>query len=183
MTVADESRRQPMGDRMNARSRVSAILIVAGMTLLTGCGQAGSAPEDAGEQASGADPDYATTMVACLAGDGWDAEVAPGNSFTIELPEEQAEPFQESVSACQAEYGYDEQLDLNGAQLRELYQGLAEMAHCIENEGYAITEFPTEQSFLEDRFFDPYGELRDPRNPHRISDEEYESLLEKCPMP
>lgn len=152
---------------------------------LSGCGATANVPTDASTpgQLSGSDPDFATNMMTCLGADGWDVDIVAGNNIEATLTSEQQDPYLAAVQACKEDFGYDQAIELDESQLKELYRGLVAMTRCIEDQGYSISEIPSEQTFLESRYFDPYGELRDPTTPYTLDDESYGELLKKCPKP
>lgn len=164
----------------------AALLMALGGVLLAGCSPAqNSAPIDyePGEL-SGQDQNFATEMAACLKESGWEVEVRPDNSYSIELQEEQADAYDAADKACSESLGYEEEYEpLSDAQMKRLYQGFVSLAGCLRDEGHEVRDIPSEQAFLDDAVFDPYGELRDPSRTDALSDDEYYALLKICPQP
>lgn len=164
----------------------AALLAVLGGVLLSGCSPAqSSAPIDyAPGELSGTEQDFATEMAACLKESGWDVEVRPDNSFGITLQEGQEDAYDAANAACAESLGFDEEPEpLTDAQMKRLYEGLVSLAGCLRDEGHEVRDIPSEQAFLDDAVFDPYGELRDPGRSDALSDTEYYDLLQICPRP
>ncbi|WP_460946135.1 hypothetical protein [Okibacterium endophyticum] len=154
--------------------------------MLTGCSSTSSATPidyEPGEL-SGQEQDFATDMAACLKESGWEVEVRPDNSYTIQLQEEQSDAYDAAVEACSESLGYEEEPEpLTDAQMKRLYAGLVSLAGCLRDEGHEVRDVPSEQAFLDDAVFDPYGELRDPKRADALSDDDYYDLLQICPRP
>lgn len=169
------------------KNLTKAVLLVAlGGVLLSGCSPAqSSAPIDyAPGELSGTEQDFAAKMAACLKESGWEVEVHPDNSYSIELQEEQSDAYDAADKACSESLGYDEEHEpLSDAQMKRLYEGFVSLAGCLRAEGHEVRDIPSEQAFLDDAVFDPYGELRDPQRSDALSDDEYYALLEICPQP
>lgn len=164
----------------------AALVMAAGGVLLTGCSPAqSSAPIDyAPGELSGQDQDFATKMAACLKESGWEVEVQPDNSYSIQLQEGQSDAYNAADAACAESLGLDNEPEaLTDAQMKRLYAGFVALAGCLRDEGHEVRDIPSEQSFLDDAVFDPYGELRDPRRSDALSDDEYYELLQVCPRP
>lgn len=167
----------------------TALCLGLGLTIAA-CGGESAAPvEYEPGELSGTDPDYATKMADCLKESGWEVEVVPGGSFTIDFAgedqEAQIEAYEAAREACSDDLGYDEPLEeLSDSDRKRLYDGLVSLAECLQAEGYEIRDIPSEQAYLDETgVFDPYGELRDPGRVGSLSDEEYSDLLKVCPEP
>lgn len=166
-------------------TRVAVALAMTGM-LLTGCSSTSSSPPidyEPGEL-SGTEQDFATKMAACLKESGWEVEVHPDNSFGITLQEDQEAAYDAAKSACSESLGFaDAPEPLTDAQMKRLYAGLVSLAGCLRDQGYEVQNIPSEQAFLDDAVFDPYGEIRDPNRSDAPSDDEYYALIQACPSP
>jgi len=161
-------------------------LTLLGGVLLSGCSpEQSAAPIDYSPgELSGAEQDFATEMAACLKESGWEVEVRPDNSFGITLQEGQEAAYDAANAACTEGLGFAEELEpLTDAQMKRLYEGLVSLAGCLKSEDHEVQDIPSEQAFLDDAVFDPYGELRDPGRSDALSDDEYYHLLQICPRP
>lgn len=173
---------------MQGKGKVGMFVLLAMLcgSVLAGCSSGtDSAPitYEPGEL-SGTEQDFASEMAACLKESGWEVEVRPDNSYGITLQEGQEAAYDAADAACSESLGFDKQPEpLTDAQMKRLYEGLVSLTACLRNEGHEVQDVPSEQAFLDDAMFDPYGELRDPRRSDALSDDEYYALLKTCPQP
>jgi len=166
------------------------VAFLSALFLLTGCssGLDDASPIDyqPGELSGTANwQNFATDMAACLKESGWEVEVSPRNSFSITITDDSMSAAWEAANVeCKQSLGYDQEPEpLTEVQMKRLYQGKLSLVACLANEGYQVQEIPSEQAFLDDAIFDPYGELYYPTNPNKISEDTYAKLIKICPEP
>ncbi|WP_156876656.1 hypothetical protein [Microbacterium luticocti] len=132
---------------------------------------------------SAIDPDFGKNMKACLQEAGFDVSITEDGDIKSAVPSDQLSVFRKARAKCEAEFGYDKPPEQTTAQKKKLYHALVSLADCLESQGYAIAQRPSEQAFLDGAIFDPYGEVLIPRNSTPPSDDEYKRLLKLCPYP
>ena len=165
-------------------------LVIAALTVLTGCGSPPSTPTFSGGAAPserhegellGIDPDFARNMAGCLADAGFEVDIEDSSTIGVrELPEDQAGPYAEASRECEAKFGYDEPRALSDGKRKDLYQAMVKLAGCLTNEGHPVTDIPSEQAYLDGVAFDPYVDVLEGQN---VSQAEYDRLHEICPYP
>ncbi|MFB8188269.1 hypothetical protein ACFC14_03025 [Microbacterium sp. NPDC055988] len=164
-------------------------IIAASALLLGGC--AGSAPEPHATAESvdlGIDPEFGSTMAACMVDRGWDADVTGDGGVLSDVPEGQEEPYDADLAECEKENGLDTIAPaLTEPELRLLYLMELDTAECIRVQGLDPGNPPSEQTFVDSALadgnaWDPYAEVYTTSN-SQVTEDEYFALLEKCPRP
>ena len=103
-------------------------------------------------EAKGGEAVYVATMMRCLADAGW--EVRPsGRSYEATFPNDQADQFMEDARQCQRDKGYptdeDEVPPVSPEKARELYAALVDVTPCVREQGYTVSQPPSEAAFVE----------------------------------
>lgn len=162
----------------------AACVLALGLSACSPTGDANPPVDYQPGELSGADPKFASNMAECLANSGWDVEVDPDNSYGLTIPPGQEDAYDSAEKDCKTALGYDHEASpLTDAEKKHLFAALTSLADCLEQHGHEVRDRPSEQAFLDDAVFDPYGEIRNPASVGSISEEEYFELLEACPRP
>jgi hypothetical protein len=122
--------------------------------------------------------DLARARVECLQDRGWESELdeTTGQIYTP-VPESDENAFDEDDAACFDELGVDPDRSLTSAEFDTLYAQYLEGAHCIEQQGFVVSEPPSRQVFqetYETNAWVPWTE---------VGDDDFAEVLDRCPMP
>lgn len=156
------------------------------MLALVAC--SGSQPTTADEPAptgSFVHPEEAEQAhLACMREQGFAAELHPGGGISYDaVPEAQSEALIEADGRCQESIQVDPRYrqSLDDEQLRWLYVWYVEESiPCLESEGFVGFSPPSEESFVENYYVEPwtpYFDLEERLGAHRLDPE----LEERCP--
>lgn len=167
---------------LKLRSVVARAGVVIGLGLiLSGCASEPVSEESfAPFELSGSDPEFGENMVACLNESGWDVELADDGGVTATIPETSNDSYSAAVEDCSKSLGYDNPPPMSDEQYGKLYGALVELVDCLSDEGYTVTDVPSEQAFRDGAVFDPYGELY---AAGEIAGADFAELQATCPQP
>jgi hypothetical protein len=120
--------------------------------------------------------------IQCLHDHGFPVEVIPpgdGISFS-NVPSEQMEAADRTFEACQAGLNLPEYAEPTHEQLEQHYYYLLELKECVEAEGYATTDPPSLETFIETGgLWSPYDLVA---NDLQMGIQEWYALNEACPQ-
>jgi hypothetical protein len=161
--------------------------VIVGTALITlavtGCssgveGVGGVSPTSAPAQ------DYGVNMQRCLAEDGWDVEVTSDGGIAGGFPRDQSNRFIENHMACIRRFGYDlTPPHLTYEEASELYEALLDVADCMRQLGYHVSEPPSRHAYAERLASGGFAEW----HPHQAvgfaSPSDRERVAQECPHP
>lgn len=106
--------------------------------------------------------DWGADMVECLAPKGWDVRRA-SDGYESSVAPERYDQYEVDVATCQAQLSYGELV--TPAVAGRWYEQTAAGAGCLRGHGYAISEPPSREAFVEQLLakrlpeWDPYAEV------------------------
>jgi hypothetical protein len=128
------------------------------------------------------DEDFLEAVSRCLRDAGWKAEVGEdGDSMSVDVSGEQREAFIKAQSECEAAVGKPGPPAVLGeSEIRDRYAFLLEARQCLLDLGYAISEPPSVDTFIESWAtgpWSPYLEVAD-----MTTQQEWQEANDKCPQ-
>jgi hypothetical protein len=128
------------------------------------------------------DEDFLEAVSRCLRAAGWKAEVGDdGDSMSVDVSGEQREAFIKAQSECEAQVGKPAPpAALGESEIRDRYAFLIEARKCLLDLGYAISEPPSVDTFIESWAtgpWSPYLEVAD-----MTTQQEWQEANDKCPQ-
>lgn len=156
---------------------------LCGIAALTpsACSPANTEPPDADPPTGSVQADwdaFDSNMTSCMGDAGFDIQTFGDGSIQISLDESLSASYEAALTECMTKFGYDAPREYTDEQMSAIYQDTLDLVDCLEREGYAITNIPSEQAFKDSRYFFPYEEV-----PYTLDAEEWESLQRECPAP
>lgn len=151
--------------------------ITAPATTRTATADADTSPTVAAEPSF--DPElYVVSMVSCLRDAGWNAEVVPpGDGIAVNsVTAEQSAAYREAFDVCNARVGpAPTPAQLSEDEIRDRYQFLLEARECLIAAGFAVSDPPSEDAFVDSwptEAWSPYLDI----------DQGFERAIEECPQ-
>lgn len=122
--------------------------------------------------------DLANARAECLISKGWASEVEPENaSIATLVPPGMEQDFAQDDADCLEAVGLDVGRDLTVDEFSTLYDQYTDLANCLEGLGYPASAIPSEQSFTDSYFVDPWVPWL------VVPDEFLSDAIESCPLP
>lgn len=166
------------------RTQPGVLLAASILILVPACGApTPTTPGSSEPAATWTAEEYVAAVVRCLREAGWEVQIdGSGDSFSApSLTDAQRPAFIDAKAACDETVGLPPPPEsLSESQIRQRYQFLLDARTCLIGLGYAISEPPSEDAFVESWSTGPWS-------PHNeivdiVSQQEWDEVNTECPQ-
>lgn len=140
----------------------------ASSVMLVGCSsqtaaQPSAGPVDKAPSGNQTEYEWAVALSKCLITDGWDAEVDPQGGWGVvaQVPEDQRSVYDAAYAACMDDTGIAS-FEVTAETAKASWENNVRVTKCLSDEGYAVSEAPKVDAFVQDTLDAPEEMVWDP---------------------